>query len=89
MLKRQKKKSRVWCFIGDMAVHLGVFSEAIQYSQNVNLPICFVIEDNGFSVNTPTEKSWGSNKIKIPSNCIYYKYNLSYPHHGIGKYVNF
>ena len=88
-LKKQRTRSKVWCFIGDMAFHLGIFNEAMQLSQNLKLPIYFVIEDNGFSVNSPTEKTWGSNQIKIPSNCIYYKYKLSFPHHGIGKYVNF
>ena len=72
-----------------MARNSGSFHEAISYSNNFKLPLIFVIEDNSKSVNTPTKLVWGQKRKSIPQNCIYYKYKLSYPHHGIGKFINF
>ena len=46
----------VWVFVGDMAATTGVFHECVCYSTSHNLPIHFVVEDNGVSVNTPTKK---------------------------------
>lgn len=87
-LKRSNSNRRVWCFIGDMTMETGVFHEAYKYSQNMNLPLQFVIEDNNLSVHTPTDTAWGK-RMKVPKNVIYYKYKMSYPHHGTGKWVNF
>lgn len=68
---------KVWCFVGDMAAESGIFHECVKYSLSNNLPIKFVVEDNGFSVNTPTEKVWR------------YSYQRKFPHQGAGKYVIF
>ena len=87
-IKRQKKKDRVWVFIGDMASHMGIFEEAVDYAQGHNLPITFIIEDNEISVYTPTEKVWGEkegNKTELD----WYVYKRDYPHHGINKWINF
>ena len=55
----------------------------------VNKPtIQWVIEDNGVSVHTQTESAWGKHS-DIPEDVIYYKYEMIYPHHGTGKWVNF
>jgi hypothetical protein len=32
--------------------------------------------------------AWG-NKQSIPNDVIYYKYDMGYPHHGTGNWVNF
>lgn len=88
-LKRKNKKNLVWCFIGDMTYLTGIFYEAYNYSKNFNLPLRFVIEDNGLSTNTPTKKTWNINKIKFPNDVIYYQYKRKYPHHGTGKWVLF
>ena len=69
--------SNVWCFVGDMASCTGIFYECVQYATNFNLPIWFVVEDNGFSVNTPTDRVWG------------YEYKRKRPHQGSGKWVKF
>ena len=66
---------RVWCFLGDMAAETGMFHECLKFSKD--LPVRFVVENNGKSVNTPTEKVWK------------YSYENEYPHQGIGKYVVF
>ncbi len=87
-LKRKNSKKRVWCFIGDMTMETGVFWEVYKYSQNFNLPLQFVVEDNNLSVHTPTDIAWGK-RMSIPENVIYYSYKMEYPHHGTGKWVNF
>ena len=65
------------------------FFEAYNYSRNFDLPLEFVIEDNGKSVYTDTKKVWGSKKINHPKDIFYYQYKLQYPHHGTGKWVSF
>jgi len=58
-IKRKKEKNKVWCFVGDMTSQTGGFHEAVEYAFNHELPITFVIEDNGKSVCTDTKKTWG------------------------------
>jgi TPP-dependent pyruvate/acetoin dehydrogenase alpha subunit len=100
-LKMGKKNNRVYCFLGDMAFRTGISHESIIYSISNDLPITFIVEDNGKSVGTPTEDSWG----KIPTKTIfevydnlasqtstsilYYRYEMSYPHSGTGVFVEF
>lgn len=88
-IKKNKQKNKVWCFVGDMTSQMGIFYEAYNYSRNFNLPLEFVIEDNGKSVYTDTKKVWGLKKLNYPKDVFYYKYNLKYPHHGTGTFVNF
>ena len=76
-------------FIGDMTLMMGNFYEAYNYSRNFNLPLEFVIEDNGKSVYTDTKKTWNIKKINYPKDVFYYKFKLEYPHHGTGKWVSF
>lgn len=86
--KKKKSKNNVWCFIGDMTYETGIFWEAYKYSQNFNLPLIFVIEDNGKSVTSDTKNAWGE-KMDILPNIIHYEYQSAYPHHGTGNWVNF
>lgn len=58
-LKRKYEDRRVYCFNGDMAAETGVFHEAVKYASGYQLPVTFVVEDNGFSTDTPTAKVWG------------------------------
>ncbi|KKK99349.1 hypothetical protein LCGC14_2633650, partial [marine sediment metagenome] len=55
---------RVWCFGGDMASHTGIFNECLRYAAGHDLPIRFVVESNGLSVETPTDKVWGEGYLK-------------------------
>ena len=87
-LKADNSMDKVWCFIGDMAFETGIFYEMHKYATNYNLPIQFVVEDNGVSTNTPTFETWNSKK-PIPDNVIYYKYEKQWPHYGTGKWVMF
>ena len=63
-LKRDGKKDRVYCFLGDMAFRTGITHESVVYSIGQDLPITFIVEDNGKSVGTPTEDCWGSISTK-------------------------
>lgn len=87
-LKRENSKHKVWCFIGDMSFESGIFYEVHKYARNFDLPIYFVVEDNGVSTNTPTEVTW-NNLRDIPSDVIHYEYKSKYPHYGTGKWVVF
>lgn len=91
---------RVFCFIGDMALRTGIAHESIMYAAAYDLPITFVVADNGKSVGTPTQSVWGS--IGIDSlisfyrgfrgsrfDIIYYKYELEGPHSGVGSFISF
>lgn len=92
-LQRKESPRMVWCFIGDMAFETGIFHESYKYAVGHNLPIRFVVEDNGLSTDTPTRDTWGATNLKefrsAYSRIIYYKYERIYPHHGIGKWVMF
>ena len=84
-IKRKNLDERVWCFVGDMTSESGIFHESVKYAGGHDLPITFVIEDNGISVYTPTEDVWKRGKADIRR----YKYQRVYPHYGIGKWVDF
>ena len=86
--KRNGNNDIVWCFLGDMTYETGIFMENYKYSKNFNLPIKFVIEDNGVSTNTPTIETWGV-KSEVPNDIIWYEYEKQWPHYGTGKWVIF
>lgn len=92
-IKRKKLKEKVYVFLGDMTAETGIMHESLKYSINHNLPIHFIIEDNGLSVCTNTNKVWGNKKnsfYKKNSKFItYYKYKNKYPHAGAGVRVQF
>lgn len=71
-LKLKGSTNKVFCFSGDMAFGCGIATESIRYAHNFDLPIIFVNEDNGKSVDANTEEVWG--KVK------HYKYDRIYPH---------
>ena len=62
-IKRKGGTEKVWCFVGDMTSCSGVFHESLTYSNNHNLPIIFVIEDNDLSVVTETRKTWNTTHL--------------------------
>jgi len=77
---------KVWCFLGDMANHTGIAYECKKYAGRHDLPIEFIIEDNGYSVDTPTVDVWPrcwDNKERR------YSYERVYPHQGSGEWVSF
>jgi pyruvate dehydrogenase E1 component alpha subunit len=88
-LKLKGSDEKVWVFVGDMAFESGIFYEVHKYARNYDLPLHFVVEDNGVSTNTPTLDTWGGIQREIPEDVIYYKYESKYPHYGTGKWVVF
>lgn len=88
-LKMKGSDEKVWVFLGDMAFESGIFYEVHKYARNYDLPLYFVVEDNGVSTNTPTLETWNGIQRDIPEDVIYYKYKSQYPHYGTGKWVVF
>jgi pyruvate dehydrogenase E1 component alpha subunit len=86
--KRKGINDTVWCFVGDMTYETGTFMENYKYAKNFDLPIRFVVEDNGVSTNTPTIETWNK-KSEIPEDVIWYQYKKEWPHYGTGKWVIF
>lgn len=93
-LKKKKQKGTVYLFTGDMGSECGIFHEAVKYAHNFDLPVKFVVEDNGVSVMTETQKTWGFDEpwfvgTKYEKNIIYFKYKNSWPHSGLGQRIAF
>jgi TPP-dependent pyruvate/acetoin dehydrogenase alpha subunit len=90
-IKRKKQSNHVWCFVGDMTSETGTFFENWKYSVNHDLPITFIIEDNGKSVCTLTKEVWNDDLYfkNETRKIIYYQYNTKYPHAGAGKRIQF
>lgn len=62
-IKRSGATNKVVCFMGEMTSETGAAHECIKYSHANDLPILWVIEDNGKSVCTPTLAAWGLDKL--------------------------
>lgn len=94
-LKNEGSRNKVWCFLGDMGASVGITWESMKYACRHRLPVNFVIEDNGLSVKTDTQESWGNGcgdcvKCKVfPVNTRHYTYKRKYPHAGCGVFVLF
>lgn len=89
-IKRRGGSERVWCFVGDMTGESGIYYEAEKYSRRHDLPVTWVIENNGLSVTTETQKVWGD-VWSAADNFAYdiYSYKLTFPHVGTGRWVQF
>jgi len=87
-IKQNGGDEKVFVFVGDMSFESGIFYEIHKYAKNFDLPIVFVVEDNGVSTYTPTEATWNT-KREIPSDVIYYTYKSKFPHYGTGKWIAF
>ncbi len=92
-LKLKRIDSRVYCFVGDMTAESGIFMENLKYSMANQLPITFIVEDNGKSVCTDTMKTWNMKESTYKhlddEYIYYYEYETKYPHAGAGKRVQF
>jgi TPP-dependent pyruvate/acetoin dehydrogenase alpha subunit len=83
-VKRRGGSERVWCFVGDMAASIGAFHDASTFTVRQDLPIKFVIENNGMSTETPTDEAWGN--LGGAWDCLRgYTYERTVPHYGSGK----
>ena len=90
-IKRSGGTNKVHCFIGDMAARTGIKWECHNYAEGHELPLRFIIEDNGKSVCSDTGKTWGDTPGKYIKSVVAnkYKYDLTWPHAGAGKRVQF
>lgn len=93
-LKKQKQKGHVYLFCGDMSAETGIFHESVKYAVNFDLPVTFIVCDNGVSVMTDTREVWGSPEpwfkdTKYEQKIIYFQYRNGYPHSGLGKLIKF
>ena len=103
-LKLRKSENNVWVFCGDMTAETGIFHEVVKYAEGHDLPINFIVEDDGLSVYTPTKEVWktstfseNSGKMKkfVPSKdegssrIRRHLYERQWPHHGVGLWVDF
>lgn len=87
-IKRKGLDEKVWVFIGDMASTTGMCHECLLYASGWELPITFIIENNNYSVDTPTDGAWGVNNDSVGDVRVY-SYERVYPHAGCGKFVTF
>ena len=93
-LKNQNKKGHVYIFCGDMSAETGIFHEAVKYAYHFDLPVTYIVCDNGLSVMTDTRETWGGKEpwfkgTKFEDKIIYFKYKNSYPHSGLGWKIKF
>lgn len=88
-IEMQGGDEKVHCFLGDMTACTGTFFESRLYARNHDLPIRWIIEDNGKSVMTDTEAVWGGRLQIDGPDIITYKYKSKWPHAGAGKRVEF
>jgi pyruvate dehydrogenase E1 component alpha subunit len=79
--------------MGEMTSETGVAHECVKYSQNHELPVHWIVEDNGKSVCTDTREVWNTRTLTYENTrnprITYYKYQTHYPHAGAGKRVQF
>ncbi len=91
--KRNGSSEWVHCFVGDMTSETGSFEECYKYVKYHDLPVRFIIEDNGKSVCTETRKTWNTITLthegSVNKHMYYYKYQTKWPHAGAGKRVQF
>lgn len=80
------QQRKVHVFLGDMTAMAGIVQESINYCIGHDLPIRWVIEDNGVSVCTDTEAVWGP---PLTPEMDWYEYKLTRPHCGVGQWVRF
>ena len=93
-IKMKGGLEKVYVFVGDMTASTGVFHDVWSFSIKNDLPIHFIIEDNGYSCDTKTREVWGHHDLLydgkgIPEKISYIKYSRKYPHYGVGVFVDF
>lgn len=92
-IQRSGGGNRVHCFMGEMTAETGVAYECMKYSRQWDLPVHWIVEDNGKSVCTDTRQVWNmptlSHEAGDDPRVTYYRYESTYPHAGAGQRVQF
>lgn len=93
-LKKRGEQGRAYCFCGDMSAETGIFHESVKYALYHDLPVKFVVSDNGLSVMTDTRAVWGDREpwfanTRFAAKIIYFQYHNDYPHSGLGWKIKF
>lgn len=92
-IQQQGENAKVYCFLGEMTAETGIAHECIKYSRQHQLPIHFIVEDNGKSVCTDTRATWKLEQLSFEQSTdpmiSYYQYKTKYPHAGAGARVQF
>lgn len=63
-MKYKKENNVVLCFLGDGATNEGLFHEAMNLASIWKLPVVFYVENNGYAVSMPTERSMNIKDIE-------------------------
>lgn len=66
-LKYQKKPGVVFGFCGDGGTSEGDFHEALNFAGVWNVPVVFVIQNNGYAISCPFEKQTAAESVAIKS----------------------
>lgn len=61
--KYQKTNQVVLCFLGDGATEEGCFYESLNFAGLHQLPIVFVVENNGLAIHEPIDKRWADKNL--------------------------
>lgn len=93
-IRQRSGMESVYCFVGEGALDGGHFWESAIYAASNNLPIRFVVEDNGRATCTPTSERFPDDVRQRILSGLYpfitrYEYKPTWPHVGTGKYVQF
>lgn len=79
-IKLRGEDEHVYAFCGDMCAATGIFHECAKYARRNNLPITFVVTDNGLSTDTITQDAWG--REDGGPNVLRVSYKRVYCHYG-------
>ena len=94
-IKQKGLDEVVYAYIGDMQAQTGIFHECLKYSWNFDLPILWIVGDNGVSVLTDTKATWGEKGLpwyrdsRFYSKVRYFRYNNTWSHSGRKGKVSF
>lgn len=79
-IKLKGEPHRVWCFVGDGASDNGHLYEAVRYADSLDLPVAFILEDNGKSCDSTRAMRGATANIINSRKLVSYSYTPTYPH---------
>jgi TPP-dependent pyruvate/acetoin dehydrogenase alpha subunit len=92
-IQQKGTEERVWVFVGDGATDEGSFWEALRFAKHRDLPLTFIIEDNGGQCGVKWHERWAGKSVDGwplsweteligHKKVIYYNFEPTYPHAG-------